>query len=353
MKQGESRRGPNGSAMPTLKGLSDRLRVIRGQLFINASTHHRDSILIAAMQRSGTTWLSDIINYDGAFRSIYEPFHNRRVPQVGHFRTWQYLRPSDDSPQYVLPAAAIFEGRIRNSWISAYNKRIIARRRIIKDVRSLMMIGWIRAHWPEMPIVLLIRHPCAVLNSLLQLRWHSNAASEILSQPLLMEDHLEPFRADIESASGDVDDHMLAWCANYYVALRQLAGQQVFVAFYERILADPHAEVPRMFSYLRRPFDERVFARMSAPSAQARVHRGDSSAVIRGGDLLTDWRRNISQAQIDRAMWWLKRFGLDGIYGPDFPPLVADLSRFGLPGWPPPGEADAAPPMVRAEQSSA
>ncbi|HLJ83455.1 MAG TPA: sulfotransferase [Candidatus Eremiobacteraceae bacterium] len=314
--------------MPTLKGLSNRLRTLRGQLFINTSDHHRDSILIAAMQRSGTTWLSDIINFDGSFRSMYEPFHNRNVPQVAHFHTWQYLRPTDDSPRYVKPAADIFEGRIRNPWISAYNTRIVAGPRIIKDVRSLMMIGWIHAHWPEMPIVLLIRHPCAVLNSLLRLRWHSNAAKEILSQPQLMEDHLEPFRADIQSVSRDVDDHLLAWCANYYVALRQLAGKKVFVAFYERILSEPHEEIPRLFSYLGRPIHDRVFTRMAAPSVQARVSRdGESSAVLRGGNLVTDWRQHITQAEIDRAMWWLRRFGLDDIYGPGSMPLVADLSR--------------------------
>jgi RecB family endonuclease NucS len=110
-----------------------------------------------------------------------------------------------------------------------------------------------------MPVILLIRHPCAVLNSLLKLHWHRSAAENILSQPQLLEDHLAPFRAEIESASGDVDNHLLAWCANYYVALRQLKGQRVFVAFYERFLAEPHDEIARLFAYLDRPFDNRVF----------------------------------------------------------------------------------------------
>ena len=208
--------------MPTLEGLTKRLNALRGQLFVDTSAHHRDSVLICAIQRSGTTWFGDVINYGNEYRSMYEPFHNRYVPEVKAFKTWQYLRPGDDSPEYLEPAKAIFEGRIRNKWISAYNRRFVANRRLIKDVRSLMMIGWIRAHFPDMPVILLLRHPCAVLNSLLRLHWHRNAAALILAQPQLMEDHLEPFRAEIESASGDVDNHLLAWGANYYVALRQL-----------------------------------------------------------------------------------------------------------------------------------
>ncbi|HEY5095257.1 MAG TPA: sulfotransferase [Candidatus Eremiobacteraceae bacterium] len=306
--------------------------MLRGQLFVDTSAHHRDSVLICAIQRSGTTWFGDVINYGNEYRSMYEPFHNRYVPEVKAFKTWQYLRPGDDSPEYLEPAKAIFEGRIRNKWISAYNRRFVANRRLIKDVRSLMMIGWIRAHFPDMPVILLLRHPCAVLNSLLRLHWHRNAAALILAQPQLMEDHLEPFRAEIESVSGDVDNHLLAWCANYYVALRQLAGQRVFVAFYERFLAEPRGEIARLFAFLERPFDDRVFKRMAVPSVQARVARhGDSSAIVTGGNVLDEWRKHITPEQTARAGALLERFGLDVIYGPETMPRVSDLTHFGIP----------------------
>ena len=318
--------------MPTMAGLAKRWDVLRGQCFVDVSTRHADSVLISAIQRSGTTWFSDVINYDNAYRSMYEPFHNGHVPQVKHFKTWQYLRPDDDSPQYLEPARAIFEGRIRSSWISQYNRRVVARKRLIKDVRSLMMIGWIRAHFPEMPVILLLRHPCAVLNSLLRLQWHRDARALILAQPQLMEDHLEPFRAEIEAASGDVDNHLLAWCANYYVALRQLSGQRVFVAFYERFLAEPRSEIARLFAFLGRPFDDRVFSQMKAPSVQARVTRsGASSAVLTGGNVLEEWRKSITPQQLDRALALLQRFGLDAIYGAETLPRVADLTKFGIP----------------------
>lgn len=318
--------------MPTIEGIARRLNVLRGQFFVDTSTHHRDSVLITAIQRSGTTWFGDVINYDNEYRAMYEPFHNRYVPQVKAFKTWQYLRPGDDSPEYLEPATRIFEGRIRSSWISQYNRRFVAHRRLIKDVRSLMMIGWIRAHFPEMPVILLLRHPCAVLNSLLRLHWHRDARAHILAQPLLMEDHLEPFRAEIESATGDVDNHLLAWCANYYVALRELAGQRVFVAFYERFLAEPRTEIARLFAFLGRPFDDRIFERMKVPSAQARVARhGDSSAIVTGGDVLDEWRKHITPEQLDRSLALLKRFGLDAIYDAETMPRVTDLTAFGIP----------------------
>ncbi|HLJ84235.1 MAG TPA: sulfotransferase [Candidatus Eremiobacteraceae bacterium] len=318
--------------MPTIAGVAKQLSRLRGQMFVDTSRQHRDSVLISSIQRSGTTWFSDVINYDNAYRSMYEPFHNRYVPEVKHFKIWQYLRPEDDRPEFLEPATAIFEGRARNGWISAYNTRMIARRRLIKDVRSLMMIGWIRQHFPDMPVIVLLRHPCAVLSSLLRLQWHRNAAEIILSQPQLMADHLEPFRAEIESASGDAENHLVGWCANYYVALRQLAGRRVFVAFYERFLAQPRNEIARLFAFLGRPFDDRVFEQMKVPSVQARVTRsGDASAVLTGGDVLEGWRKYVTAEQTDRALALLRRFGLDAIYGAETMPLVSDLTAFGIP----------------------
>jgi hypothetical protein len=318
--------------MPTIEGLVHRLNLLRGQIYIDLGGHHRDSVLICGMQRSGTTWCADVINHNNDFRTIYEPFHNQRVPQAARFATWQYLRPDDDDSEFLEPATAIFEGRIRNWWISARNKRIVVRRRLVKDVRCLMMAGWIRAHFPEMPVILLLRHPCAVLHSMRRLHWRSNTTDNILSQPRLMADHLEPFRGEIEAAADAVDDNIIAWCANHYVAIRQLAGQRACVVFYEHILRDPHGEVARIFAFLGRPFDKCAFARMMAPSNRIRVSRfGDSRALMIGGDTLGGWREHVAPAQLERALALLARFGLDEIYGPDPMPRVANLSGFGIP----------------------
>jgi hypothetical protein len=71
---------------------------------------------------------------------------------------------------------------------------------------------------------------------------------------------------------------------------------------------------------------------MKIPSVQARVARhGDSSAVVTGGDLLDEWRRHITPAQIERARALLARFGLDVIYGAESLPRVRDLAQFGIP----------------------
>ena len=39
----------------------------------------KHTILIAGTGRSGTTWLSDTINYKNQFRYIFEPLHSNKV----------------------------------------------------------------------------------------------------------------------------------------------------------------------------------------------------------------------------------------------------------------------------------
>jgi len=54
-----------------------------------------------------------------------------------------------------------------------------------------------------MPMIYLMRHPCAVINSRMQLGRDCDLSRQFFAQPELMRDHLEPFRADMERAKDD------------------------------------------------------------------------------------------------------------------------------------------------------
>ncbi len=97
-----------------------------------------------------------------------------------------------------------------------------------------------RAHFPGMPIVLLLRHPCAVVASRLDLGWKDNL-SETMEQKELVEDFLLPMEAEIRAAKDDFERHLFLWCIDNYVPLKQLGPQDVHLAFYENLLARPRS----------------------------------------------------------------------------------------------------------------
>src|SRR3712207_1571273 len=126
------------------KVLGLMLRKVRSQLFIDYNRDYTASILLAGAGRGGTTWVSDIINYQNEYRYIFEPFHPYKVPvSARKFRNRQYLRPDNKDPHFLKPAQAIFSGRVRSWWSDRYNKRHISDRRLIKDIRVNLLLKWI------------------------------------------------------------------------------------------------------------------------------------------------------------------------------------------------------------------
>lgn len=128
----------------------------------------RQTVLVAGSGRSGTTWVQEIINHRGSYRVVFEPFHPKKIGALSQWKERQYLRPENDSARFLGPAGDILSGRIRNEWVDQHNRRLIAGKRIVKDIRTNLSLRWIKEHFPEVPIVLVLRHPCAVASSQLK-----------------------------------------------------------------------------------------------------------------------------------------------------------------------------------------
>lgn len=303
-----------------------RKRVI--SLFIFENGDIRQTVFLAGTGRGGTTWVSNLINYDGAFRYVFEPFRPSRVPAVRSFSTRQYLRPENREARFLEPARAVLSGRVKNRWVDGHNARLWVQRRLIKDIRTNLLLKWMRTHFPAVPVVLLVRHPCATALSRTQMGWPAPLGL-FLEQEALMDDHLAPFAALLRSASGTsasgaFEQHLLMWCVENYVPLRQFAPGEVHLAFYERFHTDAEAETRRLFAHVGRRFDPAACAALERPSATARRE----GAVHTGRDPLTDWQRQLSASQKARAAELLARFRLDRLYTAGDPlPRLADRAE--------------------------
>ena len=246
-----------------------------------------------------------MINHRNAFRFVFEPFHPGKVGICKNFRRKQYLRPDDRREEYLGPAKTILTGGLRSFWTDRFNEKLVARRRLIKDIRANLLLGWMRANFPGMPIVLLLRHPCAVVASQLALGW-KDILSETMEQEELVEDFLVPMEAEIRAARGGFERHLFTWCIENYVPLKQFGPGEIHLCFYENLLTRPEHELPRLFSFLGEGFDERVYDKLKRPSPLSR--EVEVAAV-------DAWRRSVTGRQLERAVEILGLFGLDRVYG--------------------------------------
>lgn len=318
--------------MPPLKDIVLRapafdraVSLLKHPRLLSTNFDYRSSIYLAGAGRSGTTWLSNIINYDGKYRDIFEPFDATYVSVAAPFFSGLYLRSTDDEYAYRDAATRILSGRVGNRRLDAANRRLFRRQRMIKEVRGNLWLKWLRNQFPGIPMVLLVRHPCAVAISRVQLDW-ATLIPQYLAQPKLMEDHLEPLRTHIEAARSPFEKHLFAWCIQHYVPLRQLAPGDVHVVFYENLCVDTPAEVQHLFAFLGRKGSEGALRRAAVPS----FTNFRKTTIVRksGEELTTGWTRHIDAEQLKSAMRILDLFGLDAIYGKDPLPRVRSLDGF-------------------------
>jgi len=256
---------------------------------------------------------------------MFEPFHSHKIDILQDWNYRQYLRPDDGDAKYLIPAKRILSGDIRDAWIDKYNSCIYSNTRLIKDIRTQLLLGWIFRNFPRVRIVMLMRHPCAVVHSKLALRWDTHL-DDILMQEDLVEDFLQPFLADIQLAHSDFEKHIFMWCIENYVPLRQLTSRQVYLVFYEDLVTNPLQVAENLFKYIGGSMKAIAAHNFSRPSAMSR----DDSAISRGGNPLDVWQQHLGEDQVQRALEILQLFNLDQLYGRDKAPLVDSDLAFDL-----------------------
>lgn len=279
-----------------------------GGFYLDLNRDYHNTVFLAGSGRSGTTWLSDVINHRREYRFIFEPFHPGKVGICRHFHSKQYLRMDDRREEFLAPAREILTGAVRGAWTDRFHRKFLARRRLVKDIRANLLLGWLRTNFPGMPIVLLMRHPCAVVASRMALGWRDNLA-ETMRQEDLVTDFLRPMEGEIRAAKTPFERHLFLWCIDNYVPLMQLAEGEAHLVFYEELISQPERELSTLFDVLDMDFDATVYRQMKTPSPLSR----ETSAHL----LPDDWRRRIDKAELRQAVEILALFGLDRVYGKD------------------------------------
>lgn len=277
--------------------------------------------LLAGSGRSGTTWVEEVIDRHHDHRVLFEPLRASEEPSIAGMPHGLYLRPDDPSPEWRRPVENILRGRVRNRWTDHQNHVLVARRRLVKEIRANPLLPWLATQFPDVRLVWLVRHPLAVAASARSLGWDTHL-DELVRQPDLVADHLEPLLPVIEAVDGPIERLVAQWCIENLVPFRMLAPAQVHLVFYEELVDRPIEVAADLLRSIGQEPDDAVRAAVERPSKLARVE----SAVVQGGDLLSGWQRSLSQDEITAAADLVAAMGLGDVYGRD-PRPDADAGR--------------------------
>jgi hypothetical protein len=279
---------------------------------------------LAGIARSGTTWLASVLNYRNDFRHINEPFNPWRGRHVDAFLYGRYLRPDESGSEYVDPARRLITGAEGFNYVTHhYNRRIFCMRRMIKEVRANLWLKWLHETFPGMPIVLLLRHPIATVNSRMK-RGNTNYFARLFDEPELIEDHLLPFRDEMERLrdASDFEQRIFSWCVDHYVPLRQCRPGDLHLAYYEHFSETPETEIDALFKYVAVKYGDDIYSFVKRPSPVT----FKDAAIKTGKSVVALWREEISAEDVAKAIRILALFGLDRLYddGPMPDPKAAE-----------------------------
>jgi len=236
-------------------------------------------ILVTGAHRSGTTWVGKMLAANPAAAYISEPLnvlHRRGVYRAEVKRWYQYITPENEADylpafgellnfRYHLPAEL---GSLRSQKdflrmgrdLSIFAKgKLLGQRALLKDPFAVFSAPWF-AQKLNCQVVITIRHPGGFASSLKRLGWNFDFR-DLLDQPLLMRDHLEADRAEMESMPADdvVGQSALLWRMIYRTvdSTRQLIPT-IQVVRHEDLSLDPVAGYKSLYESLGLPFDEKV-----------------------------------------------------------------------------------------------
>ena len=270
------------------------------------------AILIAGTARSGTTWLAEMIARQVPARLMFEPFHRDEIEALSGIPLFPYLRPDENHEDFEAFARSVLSGSIRHPWVDSQIDCSRPELRIVKEIRGNLFLRWLFERFPRLPIVLIVRHPCAVVSSRMRAGWSAEADLEdMMSQPKLVADHLRDTVDVIAQARSPVELHAVVWCIQNLVPLRQFSDGDLKLVFYEHLVQDTEEQLESILDFLGRASALRGLGKLRAASATT----GPNSSVIRGEDLLSRWQRDLSAREAEEALSIVKRFGLDEMYG--------------------------------------
>ncbi len=295
------------------------VRAVCRRLYRDSNQDTSKSLLIAGTGRSGTTWLADIVAAQIPSRIMFEPFYNKYVKEFSRFHYFHYMRPTDQDDELLAYCQKIFSGDIRHKWIDSQVDRIFSEKRLIKAIRANLFLKWFNNNFSDVPILFIIRHPCAVVLSRMQLNWATDTDIEpFLAQPKFVADFLTDKIDLIKDAKTLEEKHAIIWCISNLVPLKQFQSGQLPIFFYENLCFQLEVEIAKIFQVLKLPHQAILRSNMNIPSTTTRP----SSAIVQGVDRIHNWQSKLSSNQVRLILSIVKKFGLDYLYNDSAKPLI-------------------------------
>jgi len=282
-------------------------------------------ILVTGAHRSGTTWVGKMLASNPQTAYISEPLnvlHRRGIFALGVDQWYAYINAENEN-KYLPAFQAMLSYRYhffeelaslrsrkdlfrmgRDLGIFV-NGKLRSQRMLIKDPFAVFSTPWF-AQKLNCKVVITVRHPGGFASSLKKLNW-SFDFRDLLDQPMLMRDHLEKDRADMEKIRPDdiVEQAALLWRMIYRsVHTTRSLFPDFKIIRHEDLSLDPVAGYKSLYESLELEFTDKVrdtiLNSSSSENPTELSKKGTHSVKLDSRANLGNWKKRLTPEEITR-----------------------------------------------------
>ncbi len=307
----------------------DTLRSFEKLIFSNKKFDIKDTVLISGSPRSGTSWLLDLIKKSNNYSWIFEPIQPTWYPEsfeIG-FNSRTYLPENVDWKEGENYLKDVFLGKIYCKIppytfnISENMHRLFGKKLLVKTVRLNRMLPWIQKRFQLKGIILIIRHPCAVIASQINSGFigyhpsfppyknifptHKDILNEISKMDFLEEKVVNKLKR-IQTT-----EEILAatWCLDNIIPLSVKKPYTFDIIFYEELVKDCKKAIEGLNKkYGNKNIIKPSVKGLNKPSV---VASREFNVALNTDKQLTKWKNVLSENKIKKIYEIVSIFNLD------------------------------------------
>ena len=283
-----------------------------------------DALVIAGAPRSGTTWLLEVLEGLPGYKALNEPLLRQGTRAKHGFRARSYVAEghgaSLEKKAFLTDVLSgrvgpdmrwAFRGEGRRAALLAHARN---RKVLVKFCRINRMLPWFGTHFLTRGLIFVVRHPCAVVSSMVRFGWeHVFEWRDKPWSPLQIDDLpgdvQDVFAPLVERVRDRLDALAVIWCLDHYVPLVYSREHPWLLVPYERLVLNGAGELGRIADGVGFDLDERIEGRIDLPSSSVKG-RVEESAV----DQILKWKHQLDPESIDRVLSFVDECGLSAIY---------------------------------------
>jgi hypothetical protein len=280
-----------------------------------------DTVTVLGSRRSGTTWVQGMISAGDGICAIFEPLGSTAVIDGIGLGPEPAIPIGGSAPTLKAHLELAMRGGTVTRWsmkLTDVPELLTARRFVLKHVQLNHSAWWLEQTFPRSDFVVVVRHPCAVVQSMLSVSWRRKSAAAMWAATSTTQAAL--IRELLDGRDSEAARHAAAWAVEVRSLLRDTDPSRTPLIAYESAVADPASVLGGLMESTGLPRSADFDRRVGELSVMARERSVGRSPDV----LVSGWIDQIAPSLRDEVLAVVADAGLNG-YGPDPWPDVEAL----------------------------